>query len=798
MISRARQETYCERAASRRFLPQVFAAHSFASAIRLLGVSLLVALNLLLTFVPPAFSQNTGSSGNAGQDATGINPKTLAPIDATKTNPRNFPTYRLNFEKIERYEAKFEIKGDGERWRVVKFHKIPADVTVRLDGIPSGYDINDELIVENKWYPFMRGLPLTIAIPKSVQLPLAITYELNFIRVPKEGLNSEQARELVKMEGTVEGVQPELRIVFQDANSPPTPTPTVSPVPTFPSGIEEEAVSIPLWMLLGVPLALGILILFIVKARKNSRRSFGREPARGATRQSGRQRPISMDYDKLGGPMSNVSSGRAQDITAYEKEKRGGFFSIFKRKGEVKPSHIEDFFPPKAAKPSGTSGTVRQEKKATSVQPTSVIRQPAAADKARPPAVTSAPSPAEQWWPQPQPSEPASQPGVGTPRESTKLDQAIESRLSEHSNQITRLKFADQDLKSELHWLKDELDAQKELLRGDIQPILAKLKSELTQVFRGDLDTVFSQLTEALAKQQQQTEQAQKSSENALKYMQEQVWQLEEKTKSQAAAFEQREKQQHDAYSDLLGGVLGLNVETLRAGKFDELVKEAGRNLDRFFQEQVPYADGLEELQQKAEAISSALEAAVSKARNIKPDMRELQPHIDAAKKLTSELAMINWQLHSRHLTFQTTLSLPVGAYQGARDTFLEELGKAVKREIDKLRDPRRHWSKELERLTTSSILAITDICDIDVMGRPGANKELEQSLGELFKQAGLRPIMPEPGTDFKPREQHLIQMVAGSPADSQKIKRVVRRGFYYIMNGKEQLIRKAGVEVYR
>jgi hypothetical protein len=40
--------------------------------------------------------------------------------------------------------------------------------------------------------------------------------------------------------------------------------------------------------------------------------------------------------------------------------------------------------------------------------------------------------------------------------------------------------------------------------------------------------------------------------------------------------------------------------------------------------------------------------------------------------------------------------------------------------------------------------------------------------------------------------------MVAGSPSDSQKIKRAVRRAFYYTADGKEQLIRKAGVEVYR
>ena len=759
--------------------------------------SLISALSIILLLASLAFSQSTGSGGNAGQDATGVNPKTLTPIDATKTNPRNFPTYKLSFEGIEEYDAKFEIKGDGERWRVVKFHKIPADVTVRLDGQPSGYEIKDELIVENKWYPFMRGLPLTIAIPKSVQLPLAITYELNFIKLQQGNLRGDEAREYVKLEEHIEGTQPLLRIAFQSANPSPPPSPSVTPS-VFSSPLTDTTESeqfIPLWMLLGVPLALGILILFIVKARKNSRRSYGREPARGATRQSGRQRPITMDYDKLGGSTSKVSSVTGQDITAYEKEKRGGFFSWFKRKGKESPPPITDPLASETTNLFKTSEANKQQNKETSVQPSPVVQQPILTNEMPPPAaIPVAPTPAEQWGGQ---SESASQSRVDAAHETPKLNQGPEARPINQNKEIHDLKFDVQTLASNLDKLKGEVAEQKEL-RNDIQPMLAKLKSELTEAFGKDLDTVFSQLTEALAKQQQQTEQAQKSSDNALKYMQEQVREFEERTKSQSVEFEQQKKQQDATYSGLLGGVLGLNVEMLRSGNFDELVKEAGRNLDRFFQKQVPSADGLPELQQKAEAISSVLETTVKKMCDIKPDMEKLQQNVERAKSVAGELAKVNSQLQNRQPHFQITVSMPVTAYQGARETFLEELGNAVKKEMSKLRDPRQHWGKELDQLVTSDILAVTDICDIEVASRPGANKELEQSLSELFKQAGLRPIMPEPGTAFRPADQHLIQMVAGSPADSQKVKRVVRRGFYYAVNGKEQLLRKAGVEVYR
>jgi hypothetical protein len=260
----------------------------------------------------------------------------------------------------------------------------------------------------------------------------------------------------------------------------------------------------------------------------------------------------------------------------------------------------------------------------------------------------------------------------------------------------------------------------------------------------------------------------------------------------------QREAQQQDFYAGKLGDLLGISVESLREANFAQLVEEASRNLDRFFQQHLPNADGLPELHRKAQAISAALEQTVGNARQIKPGMEKLEPYVERAKALAHELGEVSGQLNSKAQGFRTTLTVPVAKYEGGREGFLEELGKAVRREMEKLRDPQQHWSKELERLATSEIVAVTDICDIEVTGRPGGDKELERSLSELFREAGLRAIVPEVGEPFRPSEQHLTQMFAGSASDSQKIKKVQVRGFYYMANGKERLLRKAKVEVYR
>ncbi|HVG19056.1 MAG TPA: hypothetical protein VNI02_08375 [Blastocatellia bacterium] len=779
MMSRARHEIFCEKAALWRLLARVFAARNAASANRATFVTLFAALAFVLALPSPALSQQT---------------KILTPIDATSINPRIVPTYRFNFDKGESYDAHLDIEGDGLRWRAVKFHQIPGGMTLRVDGQPMGY-INSELLVEGKWYPFKKRLSLVITIPKSARLPAELAYELNFVKVLEEGTTVAQARELLRSEDSVEAPQPLLRIGFQRGNeapvSSPVPTPEVSPEPLDRASPEDSSVT---WLqvipFIIVSMGLGALLLLIWLSR-------GKSKQREAARLSSRHAPLAMDYQKL--------SDRTSRAEASLNQSQGGdyrplapSFPGFGRKRKEEPLHGGDIFASEATNLSEAAATGQQDK-ATSAKyipavpppapPTEVPRKPSMPPM---PPVTS--DHAARWTPQ---SPPIASPGADNSREAQRLSQETEGRLSGHAAEIGKLKFANQTLEKKIDGLKAQLDAQSGR-QDEIKKMLAQLKNELSLGLTQDLDVIVSHIAE----QQQQIQQAQKCSENALKYMQEQVRHFDEKVKAQAAEFEQREKEQHETYSVLLGDVLGLNVETLREGTFEGLVQAAGKNLDRFFQEQVPDSDGLTELQEKAEAISSVLETIVEKALSIKPDTRKFQLHVERAKRLASELGKLRAQLQGRKvgLSFNMAfpLRVPVGTYQGARETFLEELGKAVKREIDKLRDPRRYWSNELERFAASDVVAVADICDRDITGRPGTNKELEQSLNELFRQAGLRSVVPEQGTEFKPAEQHLTQMVAGSPNDSQKIKKVVGRGFYQAVNGKERLIRKAGVEIYR
>jgi hypothetical protein len=271
-------------------------------------------------------------------------------------------------------------------------------------------------------------------------------------------------------------------------------------------------------------------------------------------------------------------------------------------------------------------------------------------------------------------------------------------------------------------------------------------------------------------------------------------------------------------YAGLLGQILGHSVEPLQDDNFAGSIRVAAKGLDRFFREQIPRAEVLDSLTAQAESIRTSLKALIDRA-----SMRDGQAEKDVAQYLrnvmdvATELSAMQSQLRSRQLTLELAARLPlpgehadmdsaydsklrasVSAHPSARYSFLEELGFAVKREIDKLRDPQSYFRRQLEKLATSDLVAVAEICDKQA-GGPGKNAELELSLQTLFSHSGLRSILPRPKDPFKAAEQNLIQIISGGgPADSQKISRVVSRGFFYKNGENERLLRKAGVEVYR
>jgi len=248
-------------------------------------------------------------------------------------------------------------------------------------------------------------------------------------------------------------------------------------------------------------------------------------------------------------------------------------------------------------------------------------------------------------------------------------------------------------------------------------------------------------------------------------------------------------------YAKTLGAVLGQNIEDLHEANFEKLI---GERLNQFFQTGVARAsDVLQDLGGRADRINGALKAVSDQMTKVNPQATdEARPNLQRAEALATDMSVLQSQLQTRRTTIETMLRVPVSMHAGARQTFLDELGRGIRREIEKLNDPEGYFEGELERLITADLIAIVDICDKKVASAPGTRPELEGALKKLFDEAGLRSIVPTRGEQFKTAEQDLIEMDQGGA--SLTVSQVVSRGFYYKHRGSETLLRKAGVRVYR
>ncbi|HVG35960.1 MAG TPA: hypothetical protein VM911_23100 [Pyrinomonadaceae bacterium] len=251
-------------------------------------------------------------------------------------------------------------------------------------------------------------------------------------------------------------------------------------------------------------------------------------------------------------------------------------------------------------------------------------------------------------------------------------------------------------------------------------------------------------------------------------------------------------------YVRTLGEILGQNVEALQAGNFEQLSRQVGERLNQFFRTEVPHGDKLEELRTRTEAVHLALKNVVAQMALLNQQAAdEASPHLQRVAALTEELGALQAQLQSRRLNIETTLRIPVSMHTNARQTFLEELARGIRREIDKLSEPQSHFAAELKRVITTDLISVVDICDKKI-AHPGVRPELEEALNQLFAQAGLLPIMPRQGEPLKSLEHDLLQMVQGAPGKSLRIAQIVTRGFYYEEQDGKTLLRKAVVTVYR
>ena len=373
-------------------------------------------------------------------------------------------------------------------------------------------------------------------------------------------------------------------------------------------------------------------------------------------------------------------------------------------------------------------------------------------------------------------------------------------------------------LRRDLDWLKKEmaalisssqthkaslpreqsLAALKELELQDQENArrLEVLEVGLGQVMSHLEEAIGEQLTASHNREQAQTDEIERIAANNLDLSAE-IAELREMLE-ELSEGDRHTPESDSFYAKTLGAILGQNIDALRAGNFEQMSQEVGERLNQFFQLEVPYGDTLQSLCQRAAAINLALKDVAAEMARLKPEtVAETAPHLRRAEALDAELGSLQAQLQNRRATVETTLRVPVSIHAGARQTFLNELGRGIRREVDKLSDPQSYFAGELNRLIAGDIVSVVDVCDT-IIAHPGTRPELELALSQLFTHAGLRTILPRQGDPFRSAEHERVRAIAGATGKSMSIAQVTRRGFYHAQPDRETLLRRAGVVVYR
>jgi hypothetical protein len=374
-------------------------------------------------------------------------------------------------------------------------------------------------------------------------------------------------------------------------------------------------------------------------------------------------------------------------------------------------------------------------------------------------------------------------------------------------------------LQNQLRELWDELDKKADrptaipATQDDLNQKLAELRQQMQQEATaetnkqiramGEVKGEFTSRLDKIQSEMREQKETLKLSDDDIKESVNTTRQLisnsEDRLKSRLDQLEQMLVQQafpESFFARTLGMILSKNMDDRGEGNLERLIGEC---LNHFFQAEVPRADSLHELSTRAKGVVDALRRVVDLMTTTEPaSENKSRPHLRRAEELLAEVGELHTQLQTRKLSIDTTLRFPVSAYPGARQSFLDELGRGIRSAIDKFADPKNYFEGDLERIVTADLIAIVDICDNDVSPPPGSHAELEAALKQLFEQAGLREIIPRVGQPFGTGEQDLVEMVPGAPGTNMTVAAVITRGFYFTHRDNETLLRKAGVKVYR
>jgi hypothetical protein len=369
-----------------------------------------------------------------------------------------------------------------------------------------------------------------------------------------------------------------------------------------------------------------------------------------------------------------------------------------------------------------------------------------------------------------------------------KLETLIDTRAQELRRELNQKASRDEQGRL-IAAASEEVDSKLSRITHNLKEQLSVTRKELEAVVL-EQASLMDEKREEISRQVANANAKGEKIEQQLEGMLTEFKEMEQRLKDRLAELKAAIGQPDAFYVKTVGAVLGENVEALQDGNFE---KSMGERLNQFFHTGVGRADGLQDLRARVDSINAAMKevAAIVGKLNAKA-YDEIRPRLREAEKLVTDLSGMQSELQDR----RTVLHVPVSLHAGARETFLDGLGRGIKREIEKLDDPESYFEGELERLITADLITIVDICDRSVAKPPGSGKELESALQELFNQAGLRAILPSRGEPFKTAEQDLLQMTQGGP--SLTVALVETRGFYYKHRDKETLLRKAGVMVYR
>jgi len=368
--------------------------------------------------------------------------------------------------------------------------------------------------------------------------------------------------------------------------------------------------------------------------------------------------------------------------------------------------------------------------------------------------------------------------------------------------------------REKLRLLKEHVDLIEQLMNG-LQDSFNNHRSNIQKQLDTQKASIAEQSRTASAELESKLDAKAKEYEDAIQRARVEFDKRLNNIESDSQASRAEQDKRDGSYAALLSSILERSVDELQGDRLSSTVREAADALNRFFQSEIPRSEVLDDLASRAERIRSSLKSVVDRAGAFNSQAEiEIAGPLQKATNLVAELSLMQAQLRSRQLAIEARVGLPVpaiadlsgatpydpklqipiSAHSKARYTFIEELGFAIKREMDKFRDPAGYFRRELEKLVTSDVVSVADICDSKTK-----NSELEQSLQVLFSEARLRSILPKPKEQFDPTEQTIIQIISGGgPADSHRIVKVVSRGFYYNDGEKDRLLRKAGVEVYR